>query len=154
MAPSSARTPVPDYNPSAPARTSLSLAATRRIPVDAGCFPSVQRRIAHLGCGRVKGSFAVQALNPGTHRLTVRVVLPHAADVVISIEDRLSGPTIHVLDEARRRDWCHRHGTLDVCLLDFGALEAQSPGDWIVRLRKRSPKPATVRVAIKFEALR
>jgi hypothetical protein len=66
----------------------------------------------------------------------------------------MSGPTIHVLDEARRRDWCHRRGTVDVCILDFGALEAQSPGNWIIRVQKQSPEPATVRVAIRFEALR
>jgi hypothetical protein len=128
--------------------------AKRLIPVEPGCFPAVQRRIVHLGRGQARRSLAVQALNPGRHGLVVRAVLPHEARVEITIEDPRSGPTVHVLDEARRGDWCHTRETLDVCVLDFGALEAQSPCTWIVHVRKRTRKPAAVRIALRFEALR
>jgi hypothetical protein len=127
--------------------------ARRIIPVEAGCFPLAQRHVVRLGGGRGQRSFSVQAPNPATHGLVVRIVLPHRARVDVTIEDTTSGPAIHVLDQARRRDWCRRQDRKDVCKLDFGALEAQSPGEWVVHIRKRSSAPATVRVAIRFEAL-
>lgn len=127
--------------------------ARRIIPVEAGCFPLVQRHLVRLGGGRAQRSFAVQAPNPALHGLVVRIVLPHRAKVDVTIEDTTSGPTVYVLDEARRHDWCRRQSTKDVCKLDFGALETQSPGKWVVHVRKRSSEPTTVRVAIRFEAL-
>jgi hypothetical protein len=127
--------------------------AKRIIPVEPGCFPLVQRHVVRLGGGRTQGSFSVQAPNPATHGLVVRIVLPHGARVDVTIEDTTSGPAIHVLDQARRRDWCRRRERKDVCKLDFGALETQSPGTWLAHVHKRSSEPTTVRVAIRFEAL-
>ena len=127
--------------------------ARRIITVEPGCFPLVQRHLVHLGEGRAQRSFFVQAPNPATHGLVVRIVLPHRARVDVTIEDTTSGPAIHVLDQARRRDWCQSEGALDFCRLDFGTLEALSPGEWIVHVRKRSPEPAAVRVELRFEAL-
>lgn len=127
--------------------------ARRMVPVEAGCFPLVQRHVVRLGAGRAKRSFSVQAPNPATHGLVVRIVLPHRARVDIMMEDTTSGPAVHVLDQARRHDWCRTQSTNDICKLDFGALEAQSPGEWVVHVRKRSSEPTIVRVAIRFEAL-
>jgi hypothetical protein len=110
--------------------------ATRIIPVDPGCFPLVQRHVVRLGGGRTQRSFSVEAPNPAKHGLVVRVVLPHRARVDVTIEDTTSGPVIQVLDRARRRHWCRRQGRKDVCKLDFGALEAESPG--------RCPRPQAV----------
>jgi hypothetical protein len=127
--------------------------ARREIPIDEPCFPAVQRKVVALGPGRDADAVQVEALNPGTHTFTVRVALPHAAQVTIALRDEF-GAVIRVLDDEIGRRDCHRHGETDVCVYHFPILATHSPGNWRVVIRKTSPEPATVRFRSAFEAVR
>lgn len=126
--------------------------ARRTIAAAPTCRPAIDRTVVRLRAGRDAAAFAIQALDPPTHTFTVRVVLPRAATVAITMRTP-SGLVLHVLDQLRRQD-CHRRGAQDVCIYHFEALEGQQGGEWIVSVRKKSPEPATVRFRIRFEPVR
>lgn len=125
--------------------------ATSRIRVGGTpCVGAVQRRVIRLGPGHDSNSVYVQALDPATNAFTLRLTLPRDARIRVALETG-SGLRIHVLDAARRDDFCRHQGTKDVCTVPFEALPTERPGWWTVWVRKSSPAPAQVRLSITFE---
>lgn len=127
-------------------------AARRDIPTDEPCFPAVQRKVVTLGPGRDTDAVGVEALAPSTHTFTVRVALPHRAQVTITMRDEF-GAVIRVLDGEFGRRGCRRRGKTAVCVSHFPIVPTLSPGQWFLSMRKTSPGPATVRFKIRFEAV-
>jgi hypothetical protein len=113
------------------------------------CASAVRRRIIRLGRGAGSKTVPVEALDPASHPLSVRVDLPHRADVDIWLQDS-AGQVIEVLIGDRRAD-CRRHGDRDICLVRYPLLPAHSAGLWTLFAQKLSEGPAVVRAAITFE---
>jgi hypothetical protein len=135
-----------------PLRATLTvgtLIAVGTLPIR-GCI-ATQSRVIRLNTGRDARFFLVQAPAPPRHTFSVRIRLPRAARVAVSIQT--TGPVLHILDGAHRRD-CRRQRNEDVCVLHFPTLDALSAGRWTVLVEKRSRPPTTVRFAITFEAVR
>jgi hypothetical protein len=126
--------------------TGGGLTAHGRLPIR-GCIRT-QSRVIRLGAGRDGRFFLIQAPDPYRHGFSVRIRLPPASRVAVSIDT--AGAVLHVLDRARRQD-CTRRRNEDVCVVRFPRLEAASAGQWTVRVEKHSRPPATVRFRITFE---
>lgn len=129
--------------------TAGALIARGTLPIR-GCI-ATQSRVIRFNTGRDARFFLVQAPDPARHTFSVRIRLPRAARVAVSIQT--TGPVLHILDGARRRD-CRRQRNEDICVLHFPTLDALSAGQWTVLVEKRSRPPTTVRFAITFEAVR
>lgn len=102
-----------------------------------------------LGQGDRVRRFTVVALDPSKQPLTVSVTKPASADVSI-VAHTDYGAVLYIFDSATQSGECRPSTRGVVCRLTFGILEGQHGGKWTIAIRKRSPAPARVGVALRF----
>jgi hypothetical protein len=114
--------------------------------------PNNSPRRVRLGPGSVSAAYVVVAPATATHQLTVLVVMPAAARVEVWLEP---GPVRRLPVVTGRRDAtaCQPTGGQVRCRVEFGALDGEEPGPWVVRLVKRSAPPVAVEVTVAFAPL-
>lgn len=115
------------------------------------CAGTIRRRLVRFGREADTKRVTVEALDTSILPLTVRIDLPHGAEIDVWMQES-TGTRIDVLGRARRSD-CERHGARDVCLVRYGLLPGNSAGVWSLFVRKPSKGTAVVRLAIAFGAV-
>jgi hypothetical protein len=114
--------------------------------------PNNTPRRVRLGPGSVSAAYVIVAPATATHELTVLVVMPAVARVEVWLEP---GPVrrLSVVAGARAASACQPTGGQVSCRVAFGALDAEEPGPWVVRVVKRSAPPVDVEVTVAFAPL-
>jgi hypothetical protein len=105
----------------------------------------VPRRL-RLGRGPTTAAYRMVAPDPTTHRLTVAVMVPRAADVEVWLETR-AGSRVPVLGSTRDATWCRLgHGRIR-CVVRLGV---PAEGVWTASVVKRSSPPALIEITVTF----
>jgi hypothetical protein len=112
---------------------------------------NVPRRV-RLGPGSRTAAYLIVAPATATHQLTVGVVMPAAARVEVWLEPG-SVRRLPVVAGAGDAGACRPAGGQVHCRVRFGALDAEEPGPWVVRLVKRSVPPVDIEVTVAFAPL-
>lgn len=111
--------------------------------------PNNTPRRVRLGPGSRTAAYLIVAPATATHELTVGVVMPAAARVEVWLEPG-SVRRLPVVARTGDAGACRPTGGQVHCRVQFGALDAEEPGPWVVRLVKRSAPPVEVGVTVAF----
>jgi hypothetical protein len=112
---------------------------------------NVPRRV-RLGPGSRTAAYLIVAPATATHQLTVGVVMSAAARVEVWLEPG-SDRRLPVVAGTGDAGACRPAGGQVHCRVEFGALDGEEPGPWVVRLVKRSAPPADIEVTVAFAPL-
>ena len=112
--------------------------------------PNGEPRTVHLKSGRATVTYPVVALDPPTHTFSVRIVASGHPDLAIWFTTDY-GARLRVASRTRRGSDCAQTSGEMHCVYFFAELEAQHAGDWVIHIRKRSTKAATVAATVLFE---
>jgi hypothetical protein len=111
--------------------------------------PNNTPRRVRLGPGPASAAYLVVAPATATHQLTVLVVMPAAARVEVWLEPG-SVRRLPVVAATRDATACRPTGGEVQCRVQFGALDSEEPGPWVVRVVKRSAPPVATEVTVAF----
>jgi hypothetical protein len=89
----------------------------------------------------------IRRLDPGSYTLTVRIELPHSADVDVWFESA-TGDTIDLLGREHLRD-CRRLKDRDLCVTRVDVLQDEAEG-WRLLARKIFRGPTVMHLRIRF----
>jgi hypothetical protein len=107
-------------------------------------------RRLRLGRGPASLAYRIVAPDPATHRLTVVVVAPPAADVELWLE-RSSGSRLPVLRGTSEAQRCRPSHGMVRCTVRLGV---PAVGVWTANVTKRSALPAAIEVTITSTPVR
>jgi hypothetical protein len=113
--------------------------------------PNNTLRRVRLGPGPATAAYLVVAPATATHQLTVLVAMPAAARVEVWLEPG-SVRRLPVMAGTRDATACRPTGGQVRCRVQFGALDGEEPGPWVVRLVKRSAPPVDTEITVAFAA--
>jgi PASTA domain len=114
-----------------------------------GVQPTGAPRRLRLGRGAATAAYRIVAPDPGTHQLTVAVVVPRATDVNVWLETG-RGSRVPVLGSTGDAAWCRPgHGRIR-CVVRLGV---PAQGVWTVSVAKRSSSPAAIEITVTFTPL-
>jgi PASTA domain len=136
----------PHAGESAPRSGVVTLCARTDVQPD-----NTPRRV-RLGPGSRTAAYLIVAPATATHQLTVGVVMPATARVEVWLEPG-SVRRLPVLAGTGDAGACRPIGGQLHCRVEFGALDDEEPGPWVVRLVKRSAPPVEVEVMVAFAPL-
>jgi hypothetical protein len=111
--------------------------------------PNNTPRQVRLGPGSVTAAYLIVAPATATHQLTVLVAMPAAARAEVWLEPG-SVRRLPVVTGTGDASACKPIGGQVHCRGQFGALDGEEPGPWVVRLVKRSAPPVDLKVTAAF----
>jgi hypothetical protein len=115
----------------------------------ADVWPNATPRRLRLGQGTTTASYRVVAADPVHDALELAVTMPRRAELELWLRTG-TGPRVLLVSDINELQGCRPVGLQTRCQVTFAALPSEPPGVWTVRVAKRSPGAATVRVTVSF----